>query len=234
MSLIREIYDRSPLRVLDRSIHGGLGRGNIGVVCAGHGAGKTAFLVSVALDHLMSGDQVLHVAVDQPVDRIRNYYDEIFAEMAREEHLERASEARLALEKNRRIHAYQASTFGVEPLAHTIEFLRQHTDLHPDLVVVDGYDWERGAEGDLVALRRIARDHEAELWMAAVVDRARPVTHSRGIPEPVSRFEPLVDVILRLKGENGAAHLSILKDHDNPEPAALPLRLDPTTLLLIR
>ncbi len=83
MSLIREIYDRSPLRVLDRSIHGGLGRGNIGVVCAGHGAGKTAFLVSVALDHLMSGDQVLHVAVDQPVDRIRNYYDEIFAEMAR-------------------------------------------------------------------------------------------------------------------------------------------------------
>ena len=43
---------RSPLRLLERGLHGGLGPGNVGVVLAGHGVGKTSFLVCVALDEL--------------------------------------------------------------------------------------------------------------------------------------------------------------------------------------
>ena len=39
---------RSPLRLLEKGLHGGLGIGNIGVVVAGRGVGKTAFLVGVA------------------------------------------------------------------------------------------------------------------------------------------------------------------------------------------
>ena len=40
---------RSPLRLLEKNLHGGLGRGNLGVVLAGHGVGKTSFLVGVAV-----------------------------------------------------------------------------------------------------------------------------------------------------------------------------------------
>ena len=75
----KDLSERSPLRVLDQSIHGGLGRGNIGVVVARHGVGKTAFLVGVALDELMRGRNVLHVSLDQTAERVRAYYDEIFA-----------------------------------------------------------------------------------------------------------------------------------------------------------
>ena len=46
----KDLNERSPVRVLEASIHGGLGRGNIGVVIARHGVGKTPFLVGVALD----------------------------------------------------------------------------------------------------------------------------------------------------------------------------------------
>ena len=49
----KELNERSPLRLLENSIHGGLGRGNLGVVVARHGVGKTAFLVGVALDDLL-------------------------------------------------------------------------------------------------------------------------------------------------------------------------------------
>ncbi len=41
---------RSPLRLLEKGLHGGLGIGKIGVLVAGHGVGKTPFLVGVALD----------------------------------------------------------------------------------------------------------------------------------------------------------------------------------------
>ena len=43
---------RSPLRLLEQGLHGGLGKGNIGVVLAGPGVGKSSFLVGVALDFL--------------------------------------------------------------------------------------------------------------------------------------------------------------------------------------
>ncbi|MCH8962850.1 MAG: hypothetical protein IH820_16455, partial [Bacteroidetes bacterium] len=46
---------RNPLRLLEKGLHGGLGGGNLGIVIAGPGVGKTAFLVGVALDELMRG-----------------------------------------------------------------------------------------------------------------------------------------------------------------------------------
>jgi hypothetical protein len=234
MTYSRELNERSPLRVLEQSIHGGLGRGNLGVVCAGPGAGKTAFLVGVALDVLMRGSQVLHVALDQPVERVKNYYDEILAELAREEDLEDAGDVRRQVDRNRHIHAYQEHSFKVEALDRSLFFLRQHTQMEPHLILVDGYDWASGSETEVSDLKSLARSNEAELWMSAPVDRNRPVTHPSGYPDPVARYESLVDVLLRLKGENGTAHLSILKDHDNPHPGAIAVDLDPTTLLLVR
>ena len=38
---LKKVHDRSPLRVFERSIHGGLGRGNLGVVLSRAGMGKT-------------------------------------------------------------------------------------------------------------------------------------------------------------------------------------------------
>jgi hypothetical protein len=234
MTCIAEIHERSPLRVLDRSIHGGLGRGDLGVVCAGAGAGKTAFLVGVALDVLLRGCRVLHVALDQPVDRVRNYYDEILAELARAEEMEKPDAARLLVERNRRIHAYRRAAFSVEALARSLSFLRSHTDVHPDLIVVDGYDWGHGSEGEIAALRDLARSEDAVLWMSATLDRAGPVPHESGFPQPVGRFDALIDVLLRLKGADGTVHLSVLKGHGGAAPDSPGLDLDPTTLLLVK
>ncbi len=49
----KEVNERSPMRVFESSIHGGLGRGNVGVVVARPGVGKSALLVQLALDDLM-------------------------------------------------------------------------------------------------------------------------------------------------------------------------------------
>lgn len=228
----KELDERSPLRLLDRSMHGGLGRGNLGVVCAGAGAGKTAVLVAMALDHLMRDQHVMHVALDQPVDRVRNYYDEIFAETARSEHLEDPALRRARLERNRRIHAYPPRTFRVDKLSRTISLFGEHTGVNPDLIVVDGYGWGPDSEDDLRALKDLAREFRSELWMTATIDRDRPIEHPRGYPEPVASFEQWIDVLLRLKGANGTVHLHLLKDHQHPVQADVAIDLDPTTLLL--
>ncbi len=84
----KELNERNPLRLFEHSIHGGLGPGNIGVVVARHGIGKTAFLVGIALDDAIRGRKVLHVSLDKTVDHVREFYDEIFMDLAHSAHLE--------------------------------------------------------------------------------------------------------------------------------------------------
>ena len=234
MTHAKELNERSPLRLLDRSIHGGLGRGNLGVACAGPGAGKSAFLVCIALDHLFAGRQVLHVALDHPVDRVRDYYDEIFLEMAESEQLEDVAATRLALERNRRIHAFGPQTFSVDKLAQTLSLFEQHAGQHPDCLVVDGYDFAAGSPAEVASLKALAGQRDAELWMSATLLKDRPVTHPGGWPEPVAAYEPLVNVLLRLKGDGGTVHLQLLRDHGRDVSEGVGVDLDPTTLLLKR
>ncbi len=227
----KEINERSPVRLLEESIHGGLGAGNIGVVVARHGVGKTAFLVGVAMDDLMRGRKVLHVSLEHPSEKVRAYYDEIFADLAHDTEMEDVWKVRLELERNRRIHAYMDESFSIDKLREAIEFMRHHGDFNPVAIMLDGYPIESTKPHELDALRQIARENEAELWMAAITHRESRV-NDHGIPEPVAHLEPKFDVILRMAHDTKAVHLDLLKDHDNPNVSDLRIALDPTTMLL--
>ncbi len=228
----KELNDRSPLRLLEQSIHGGLGPGNVGVVVAHAGMGKTAFLVGVALDDLMRDRKVLHVALDESVDKIRDYYDEIFMDLARTANLEDPCNERLRVERNRNIHTYFGNTFSVPRLREAISFLRTHMNFDPQTLIIEGYNFAGATPADVDALHQVAREINGELWMSAVADK-RSALEKRTIPEPVARLSSAFDVILSLRPGAGVVHLHLLKDHDSPEVSDSHVALDPTTLLLI-
>src|ERR1041385_8555571 len=120
----KELNESNPLRLFENSIHGGLGRGNVGVVVARHGIGKTAFLVGIALDEAMRGRKALHVSLDKTVDHVREFYDEIFMDLAHSSNLEDIATARLDMERHRMIHTYAGKSFTVDKLRHSIAFLK--------------------------------------------------------------------------------------------------------------
>ena len=229
----KELNERSPLRVLEQSIHGGLGRGNIGVIVARHGVGKTAFLVGVALDDLMRGRSVLHVSMEQPADRVRTYYDEIFAELCHSERLDDVWRVHMDLERHRRIHSYLGGTFTMQKFRDAVGFMKQHGAFAPDAVVVDGFEFGDASAEDMVALRELARELDAEMWMSAVTTR-EAARNERGVPEPVAHLEGAIDVILSMAHDGKTVHVGLHKDHENPNVSELKLALDPTTLLLVR
>jgi hypothetical protein len=229
----KDVNERSPLRLLEKSIHGGLGRGNLGVVIARTGVGKTAFLVSVALDDLMRGRNVLHVALDQTVDKVHALYEELFQDLAHAQQLEDVWKVRVDLERHRRIHCYSPPAFSPARLRETMAFLREQTDFVPAAIIVDGYDFTRATPQFLAELRSLARESAAEMWMSAITTRAAG-RDGRGIPEPVAGLEGGIDVILSMAHDGKAVHIGLHKDHDNPDVPDLKLALDPTTMLLVR
>jgi len=229
----KDLNERSPLRVLEQSIHGGLGRGNLGVVVARHGVGKTAFLVGVALDDLMRGRRVLHVALDMNFEKVQAFYDEVFNDLAHTQKLEDVWKVRLELERNRRIHCFGPETFSVPKLRKALEFKKHHEEFEPTAIVIDGFDFSRATSDELVQLRALAREVDVELWMSAVTTRDSE-RNERGVPEPVARLESTVDVILTMAHDGRAVHVGLHKDHDNPDVPDLKLALDPTTMLLMK
>jgi reverse gyrase len=225
----KELNERSPLRLLEQSIHGGLGRGNLGVIVAPAGVGKTAFLVGVALDDLMRGRKVLHVALDEPVEKIRDYYDEIFMDLARTSGLEDIEEERLRVERNRNIHTYLGNTFSIDKLKDAIAFLRTHMDFSPEALIIEGFHFERATVADMDALREVARNIDGELWMSAITAEGT----GREVFAPLSRLAGSLDVILCMQSGKEVVHLRLLKDHENPDVTDSHVALDPVTLLLV-
>jgi hypothetical protein len=231
--LRKEITERSPLRVLEKSIDGGLGRGCTGVVVARTGVGKTAFLVGIGLDGLMRGRQVLHVSLEHSVDRALVFYEDIFADLAHRKALEDVWRVRLEMERNRRIHSYLDGSFTVEKLREALAFKREYSGFEPSKILIDGLDFQAIDTGVLDGLRQLAKEANAELWMTAVTHRDSE-TDARGIPAPVAGLSGSIDVILGMVHDGTNLHVNVLKDHDNPESSDLALALDPTTMLLVR
>jgi hypothetical protein len=229
----KDLNERSPLRLLEQSIHGGLGRGNIGVVAARHGVGKSAVLVGIALDDLMRGRKVLHVALDERFAKIRDYYDEIFMDLARTANLQDIDTERREVEQYRNIHTYVGNSFSIGKLREAIALLNTYMDFYPAAVILEGYKFDQATAADMAELRQIAREVDGELWMSAVTHR-NSKTNDRGIPEPVAHLEGSIDVILALEPSEKFVTLRLLKDHDNPNVSPSHVALDPNTLLLVQ
>ena len=65
--LTKEMLNKSPIRILEKTIQGGLGKGNLAVFTARKGVGKTATLVHMAIDRILGGEKVLHLSLsDDP------------------------------------------------------------------------------------------------------------------------------------------------------------------------
>ena len=220
---------RSPLRLLEKGLHGGLGAGNLGVVVAAHGVGKTPFLVGVALDELLRGGAVLHACCDQTLGHVRAHYDTVFEELVATTHLADEATTHAEIDRRRTIRVYSGGALTVSKLREAALFDAE-SGRAPSLLVVEGLDLGTAPRDEVERLRGLAGELKAEVWLSAPSDAER----SDRIPSGIARLGELVSVVLALEPGDGSVGLRALKDHDNPDLSTLHVALDPRTLLLVR
>ena len=220
---------RSPLRLLEKGLHGGLGPGNLGVVLAGHGVGKTSFLVGVAVDELLRSGRVLHVSLSHTVSHVRAHYDTVFEELAASKHLEDEGLIHAEIDRRRSIRVYPPNSLSTPKLRDAVK-LEIEAGAKPTLIVLEGLELASLARADVQELKAVATELEAEIWLESTTDAEREIE----VPASVSSLGDLVSVILTLEPGNGTVRLRALKDHDNRNVSDLHVALDPRTLLLVR
>ena len=227
-----QLIKQSPLRILDASTNGGVGKGNVGVLAARHGVGKTSALVHIATDKLLQGKHVIHVSFAARTVHIIDYYEEIFTEISKVKDLSGAMAIHDEITSHRTVMNFdqKAST-----TTHVIESLRSRIrsgGFPAELVIVDEFDFNHAQLSDLYQFKDFAKEEGLELWFSVSLDHEGDSANSP-VPPILEKHLVGIDVLINLRphSEDGKVHLELIKDH-NTHPRDMHLILDTKTLLI--
>jgi len=221
----------SPLKLLEMSSGKGLGKGNLGVLMARAGVGKTACLIHIALDKLFRKEKLVHVSLEDTPEKVTSYYNVIFSDLVKALEIEDDTESRMLLERNRMILAYMNNSFKINRLKGNLNNLKDNIDFIPDILIVDGLDFEKAERDIFEGFGELAKEYDVEIWFSALSHRHITEKNEKGVPYPCSRVDDLISVIIQLDPCDDGIFLKLIKDHDNQVNADSKIRLDPNTFL---
>ncbi|MBD3413973.1 MAG: hypothetical protein GF421_06050 [Candidatus Aminicenantes bacterium] len=227
-----ELIKKSPLRILEKSIQGGLKKGEIGVLASRKGVGKTACLVHIAIDKLFQGKCVIHVSYSSKVDYIIDWYEDIFKEIAKKQNLEPFLQTHDEIIKNRVIMNFNQQGTRTEQILKSIEAMIKKGDFAADAVIVDGFDFNQSSPEDLKQFKDFAEKTGVEIWFSASLKTEKLIFDEKGVPQELLDYQKTIDVLLSLKYEVPYVWLNVVKNRDRPVSEKPALRLDPSTFLM--
>lgn len=228
---MKDFLKVSPLKILEGSTYKELGKGNLGVLMARAGVGKTSCLINIAFDKLFRGGKLVHVSLKDAPEKVTSYYHVIFSDLVKVLNMENEYEVRTLLDKNRVILAYLKESFDLNRLRKNLTNLIKEIDFTPDTLVVDGVDFAEAGRDIFEGFKGIAKEFNLEVWFSALSHRHITEVNERGIPFPCNNLDDLFSLIIQLNSTQSGVFLKLLKDHASEGIPDVMLRLDPNNFL---
>ena len=228
---MKDFISVSPFKILEKSSRKGLGPGNLGVLIAGAGVGKTACLIHIAFDKIFRQKKLVHISLEEDAEKVRAYYNVMYSELIKALKIPDESEKALLIDHNRMILAYRNRSFELDRLRVNLKNLEENMGFKADTIIVDGLDFEKTERSLLEGFKKIAAEFDVEIWFSALSHRHITEINERGIPYPCHRVDDLFSLILQLLPEPSGVFLKMLKDHDSAVITDAHVQLDPNTFL---
>jgi hypothetical protein len=225
-----DLIVNNPLRALGLEDKKGGGiQAMMGLVMARAGLGKTAILVQFALDCMLLGNKVLHVAIGEGVDKTRAWYDDILSLLTDGEKIGSIPE----IMKNRMIMTFKESSFSKALLEERLDDLVKQNIYKPECLIIDGYDFVNNDKESLEGLRNFMNDRGLRMiWFSAVSHRDDKRVSLDGVPAPCHEVDSLFETVLLIKPVGDSMKLDILKCDSCKLDPGTTLMLDPSTMLI--
>lgn len=226
-----QLLKRSPIRVLEKSLDGGLKAGGLGLLTAKRGLGKTACLVHLATDVLLRNENVMHVSFADDPHHIFSWYEEVFNEIAKLYKLEHAMDVHEELIRHRLILHFRNKQVDFNEIKKNIEQLVSASEKSVSLYIVDGLPLDALNENLLSLWREFVSAGNAAVWFAAAMsdEQHQQYLQTGSLPDP--SVQRAFDVIIVLEPAQEYIDLRLLKS-PTPIDQHLRLKLDPKTLLI--
>jgi hypothetical protein len=229
---MKDFVSVSPLKILEKSSQKGLGPGNLGVLIARAGVGKTACLIHIAFDKIFRKEKLVHVSLEEGPEKVTSYYNVIYYDLVKALGVDDDSETRFLIDRNRMILAYLNQSFEIERLNANMKNLAEMMDFRPKTIIVDGLDFAKTDRSLFDGFKEIAKEFNTEVWFSALSHRHIEDVNERGIPYPCHLIDDLFSIIIQLKPDQTGVFLKLLKDRDFTVPENAIVRLDPNTFFV--
>ena len=230
---LNELIQRSPIRVFEKSINGGLNSGELGVIAAPSGIGKTSVLVQIALDKLLQDKKVIHISFTKHTDYVLVWYKDIFSEIVKKKNLENEKDVKNDLVKTRVLMKINQDGLAVDQILKSIRALIKDGGFNADSVIVDGLNFAALEGSYIAAFKAFASEMGVSVWFSCTVKGEGPFYDKKNIPVVLSGYADLFEVIVVLDPKPDHIALSVSRARGTANPGNLALKLDPKTLLIL-
>jgi len=227
--LKNDLIYRNPLRLVGEDGSQILKEGELGVVLARAGVGKTSLLVQLALDSLLRHKNCLHISIEQPVQKVCLWYEEVFHHIAKQYNIKNTSELWEAILPHRFIMTFKEQAFSVPRLEERLADLTEQGIFYPQMVLLDGLTFNDEIRETLTELKLLARENGFPMWLTARIHRNEPEGED-GLPVSVSNVADIFETIIRLQPKGPEIHVDLVKGPGSGTHHGLVL--DPSTLLI--
>ena len=227
-----DLMMRNPLRLMGKDAEEILKKGQFGALLARAGVGKTALLVQLSLHSLLRGKKVLHISLQDPVNKVGLWYKEVFSRIAQRYDIDQLDQLWDAVLPHRFIMTFRVEGFTVPKLEERLTDLIAQDIFNPQMMLIDGLPFDEAVGDVLRQLKSLCQKYGIYAWFTVRTHRHETPDHD-GIPLQLIQVADLFEVALQLVPEGKQVHVKALKIPDvaseHPD-----LILDPATMLIKR
>ena len=230
--VLSELIERSPIRIFEKSINGGLKPGETGIIASPNGVGKTSVLVQLALDKLLQGKKVIHVSFTQHTHYVPIWYEDIFNEFISRKNLEDAEEVKNNLVRNRVLMNFNQDGVNKAQILKSLRAMIIEGGFKADSIIIDGFDFSRTDKESIASVKTFATEMGVSVWYSCSV-KDEEQYDKENVPLVLSSFAGNIDIVILLQPKPDHVELSISKDRDSIISKSMAMKLDPKTLLIL-
>jgi hypothetical protein len=203
---------------------------SFGAIVARAGTGKTAIIVQLAIDTIFQNNAVLHVSLNEPVDKVSAWYKEVLSNLESLYNLDNIVTLWESIESLRFIMTFKVEKFSVPTLKERLKDLTEQQIFKPKIVVIDGLPFDNSITESLENLKDFSKEQNLHFWFTIMTHRHEKPTHE-GLPVQLSSFNQIFDDIVELKPKNKKIYIESLKGHIEKNKKTKYF-LDPSTMLI--
>ncbi len=228
--LKKDLILRNPLRLMGYETEDILPEGGFGAVLARAGVGKTSFIVQLALNSLLRSKNVLHISLNDPVEKVCLWYEEVFRNIADQYKIEQIDQLWETILPLRLIMTFKVDGFSVPKLKERLADIIEQNIFSPRMILIDGFPFEEEAKQALTELKSMALQNKQHIWFTVRTHRYENADQKE-VPARIKPVGDLFDTMIQLQPRGKQIYVEDLKK-TSASPEGATLLLDPTTMLI--
>jgi hypothetical protein len=205
--------------------------GRFGAVLSRAGVGKTSFLVQIALTRLLNDEKILHISLDDSIEKINLRYNEGYTNLVDSIGYvdpQKAVEAWESISQGKVAISYTETTFDTGKIRdYLVSFKAADLEL-PAIMVIDGLNFDGQVSDILDEFEKLNREFSIPAWFSMKTHREEKLCDS-GFPVQLENYADRFDKAVYLQPVEDKIEILILKDSDRTNQS---FTLDPATMMI--